>query len=217
MTIHLEAYTIAIISLFFIQCLSESSYLITTKIVAMIFRVLFSNPRVSLSRSSLFLYISFSFPFFLTLTHSLFSISSLVTSPCFLQTILRAIYRIFSDKFVGPDHAVLVGNPQVVIQGKALPFLLIPLLLRKEDLLVFLYYTHTLSLFLSIFLPHFSSSPQSQPEFSDATTTKLNESQMRYEADPTSTGRQDIHQFFLIFCRSWSRSPRRSSFSRYSR
>lgn len=158
MTIHLEACTIAIISLF-LQCLSESSYLITTKIVAMIFRVLFSNPRVSLSRSSLFLYISF--PFFLTLTHSLFSISSLVMSPCFLQTILRAIYRIFSDKFVGPDHAVLVGNPQVVIQGKALPFLLIPLLLRKEDprkedLLVFLTHflslLHTLCLSLCFFL-----------------------------------------------------------------
>lgn len=127
----------------------------------MIFRVLFSNPRVSLSRSSLFLYISFSFPFFLTLTHSLFSISSLVTSPCFLQTILRAIYRIFSDKFVGPDHAVLVGNPQVVIQGKALPFLLILLLLRKEDprkedLLVFLTHflslLHTLSLSISFYL-----------------------------------------------------------------
>lgn len=149
-------------------------------------------------------YLSFYFSFCLILTFYFFYLFSTFSCICFLQTIGQSTCDIsfFSDKFVGPDRAVLVGNPWVSTRGKAFPFLLVPLLLFKTfiSLLSLSFFPSPLPLFLflcySFFLPFFFPFEDYQ-NFSGA-TTKLNESQI----NAIRTRRSDKHwhtRHILVF------------------
>lgn len=94
---------------------------------------------------------------FVTLTYLLFSIYSRNISLHMLSTNNLRIYVryivSFSDEFVGPDRIVLIGNPWVIIQGKAYPIPFNPAFLARGIHFVSLGFY----LSFSVILPSFSS------------------------------------------------------------